>query len=101
GWGVGGGAGVWGRAGSSTGGACPSHLSDAVLASVAGKPSAAVAALARRGAMNGISNKSLLAALLLVGTAALGIGLASVTPTAAGPLPQNDPPKAVPKPPEV
>src|SRR5262249_40432362 len=93
--------GVLALAATSTAGASPSHLTNAVLASVAGKPSAAVAALARGGAMNGISNKSLLAALLLVGTAALGIGLASGTPTAAGPLPQNDPPKVVPKPPEV
>src|SRR5262245_4770018 len=95
------GAGVLTLAATSTAGASPSRLTDAVLASVAGKPSAAVAALAKGGAMNGSLNKSLLAALLLVGTAALGIGLASVTQTVAGPLPDDDPPKAVPKPPEV
>ena len=95
------GAGALTLAATSAAGASPPRLIQAVLASVSGRTPAAVAELAKGVAMNGILNKSVLAVLLLVGAAALGIGLGSVTPTAAGPLPDKNPPKVAPKPPDA
>ena len=87
------GAGLLALAATSAAGAPPPRLVEAVAAAAAGSPSAAVAALAKGAAVNGYLNKSMLAVLALVGLAALGLGLGSVNPTAAGPLPRNDTPK--------
>jgi RNA polymerase sigma factor (sigma-70 family) len=69
------GAGLLALAATSPAGASPLRLAESVLAAVAGKPSAAVARLAERGAVKSLANKSIAALLLLAGTAALGFGL--------------------------
>jgi RNA polymerase sigma factor (sigma-70 family) len=88
------GTGLLAMAATSPTGASPSRLVPAVLAGVSGQPPAAVAALAERVAVNGVVTKSLVGGLLLLGAAALGIGMGSVVLTAAGPRP--DPPASAP-----
>src|SRR5262245_2689430 len=80
-------------AATSPAGASSPRLVQAVLAAATGSAPAAVAALAKGVAVNGVLKYSVLA---LVGLAALGVGLASVMPTSAGPLPGDDKPKAAP-----
>jgi RNA polymerase sigma factor (sigma-70 family) len=89
------GAGLLVLAATSSAGASPLRLIDAVLAAATGSPSTAVAKLAEGVVMNGLVNKSLVALLLLAGAAALGFGLASATPPAARqPLPDDQAPAA-------
>src|SRR5207253_2962999 len=84
------GAGLLGVTVTSTAGASPPRLIDAILAAATGQPPAAVAALAKGTVVNGIAlHRWALAALFFVGAAALGIALGRGTPTAAGPLPDK------------
>src|SRR5262249_19289659 len=69
------GAGLLALAVTSPARASSPRLVQAVLAAASGSAPAAVASLAEGVALNGVWNKSLLAALVLAGVAALGIGL--------------------------
>src|SRR5262245_39823174 len=71
--------------------ASPPRLVESVLAAASGKPPAAVAALAKGVAVNGVWKKTMAAALVLVGVAALGVGPGSMALPAAGPLAQPAP----------
>ncbi|MFL5339239.1 MAG: sigma-70 family RNA polymerase sigma factor, partial [Gemmataceae bacterium] len=79
------GAGLLAVAATSAAGASPSQLVHAVLAAAAGSPAPAVAALAEGVAVNGVLNKSRLAALAAVAVVASGLGFALVSPRAAEP----------------
>ena len=68
------GAGMLALAVTSPAEAFPPRLAESILATVAGTPATAVAALARGVAVNGIVNKIVLALVVMVGIAALGIG---------------------------
>ncbi len=81
------GAGLLALAATSPADASPPRLAESVLATAAGQVPAAVAALARVVAVNGLVNKSVAALLVLAGVAALGLGLVS-----AG-LPADRPPQ--------
>jgi RNA polymerase sigma factor (sigma-70 family) len=71
------GAGLLALAATSPADASPPRLVQSVLASASGQVPAAVAALARGVAGNGLVNKSVAALLVVAGAAALGLGLVS------------------------
>jgi RNA polymerase sigma factor (sigma-70 family) len=101
--GLGLGAGLLALACTSPAGASPSRLTESVLAAVSGKPPAAVAALIEGVVVNGVYRKSLLIMVAAVGAAALGLGMRSVSLTAADPQPTPKAPAkaAVPAPKDV
>jgi hypothetical protein len=80
------GAGLLALVATSPAGVSPPRLVQAVLAAVTGSPPAAVAALAKGVAVNGVVRKALVAGLLVAVTA-LGMGVGSFALTAAGPRP--------------
>jgi RNA polymerase sigma factor (sigma-70 family) len=84
------GAGLLALAATSPAGAAPSRLVGSVLAAVAGRAPAGVAALARGVAVKGFVNKSVGALLVLVGAAALALGVLSAGPPVAA-LPPHEP----------
>jgi RNA polymerase sigma factor (sigma-70 family) len=67
---------------TSPAGAAPPRLIQAILASVSGSPSAAVAALARGVTMNAVINKAMSIILAVVATGVFGIGMAALSPPA-------------------
>jgi hypothetical protein len=83
------GAGLLAFAATSPAGATPSRLVESVLAAASGSPSAAVAALAKGVAVNGLVNKLVLLGLALVGAAAMGVGLGSASLIVAGQQPDK------------
>jgi len=101
--GLGLGAGLLALACTSPAGASPSRMAQTVLAALAGTPSPAVAALAKGVVVNGVYRKSLLVLVTAVGAAALGLGMRSVSLTAADPQPTPKAPAkaAVPAPKDV
>jgi RNA polymerase sigma factor (sigma-70 family) len=78
------GAGLLALAATSLAGASPSVLVRSVLTAVTQSPPAGVVALTKGVAVNGLMTKSLLLALVLVGTAALGAGAGLAPLTVAG-----------------
>jgi RNA polymerase sigma factor (sigma-70 family) len=86
------GAGLLAVVATSPAGASPPRLAQSVLAALAGKPSATVAAFVEEVAVNGLSKKSVLFTLGLVGVAALGVGLGSMSFTVVGQQPVQPPP---------
>jgi len=92
------GAGLLACVATSRVGAAPARVANAVLAAVRGTPPAAVAELSRGVAVNGFIKKSAFVLLAAIGVMAVGMGLGSAPPTAAGPPPEKAvPPKAAEK----
>ncbi len=79
------GAGLLALAATSPAGASPPRLLQAVLAAASGQVPAAVAALVRGGAVNGVMRKALIVALALSGAAVLAVGGAGLPSTSAEP----------------
>jgi RNA polymerase sigma factor (sigma-70 family) len=90
------GAGLLACAATSRVGAVPARVLNAVLATVRGASPSAAAELTRGVVVNGLVKKSALVILAALGVVGLGVGLGSVTPTAAGPPPDKPPPTAKP-----
>src|SRR5262249_2821253 len=71
------GAGLLALAATSPAGASPLRRVEDVLAAITGKPPAAVAKLAEGVAVNGLSKKTLLLTLLVLGAGVVGVGTAA------------------------
>ena len=87
------GAGLLALAATSPAEASPPRLVEAILAAVSGSASTAVSALIRGVAVNSVWNRSIVAALILVGIVGLGLGSFWAAPPADQPAPAQNPDK--------